>query len=78
FGMVGIAILFWLFIEIFRNAWKNRDTPLGFFLLSTALVVFVSGVFNSQILDTGTLFLFAVTTGFQQGFPKFQDRALSA
>jgi len=78
FGLVGVVILFWLFIEIFKNAWKNRDTPLGFFLLSTVLVVFVSGVFNSQILDTGTLFIFALSAGFQQGFPEFQDGALSS
>ena len=46
FGIVGVAVLFWLFIEIIKNAWKNRETPLGYFLLSTSLVIFISGVFN--------------------------------
>ncbi len=72
FGLVGVAVLFWLFVEIIKNAWKNRKTPLGYFLLSTSLVIFISGVFNSQILDTGTLFIFALSAGFQQGFPAFQ------
>jgi len=74
FGLIGVGIFFWLFAEFFKNAWKNRTTPLGFFLFSTILVVFVSGVFNSQILDTGTLFLFSLASGFQQGFPEFQKK----
>ena len=78
FGLVGVAVLFWLFIEIIKNAWKNRKTPLGYFLLSTSLVIFISGVFNSQILDTGTLFIFALSAGFQQGFPAFQSKQPSA
>jgi len=69
-GPIVFAFL-WFFWEILRNAWEERNTPLGFFVLSTALVILVSGLVNSQILDAGTAFLLAVVTGLQNGFPKF-------
>jgi len=71
YGIVGIIAYLWLFVEIIRNAWEQRETPVGFFVLSAAIVVFVSGLFNTTILDVGTLFLLAVAVGLQQAFPKF-------
>ncbi|MBW1744392.1 MAG: O-antigen ligase family protein [Deltaproteobacteria bacterium] len=71
YGIVGIIAYFWLFVETLRNAWQQRETPVGFFVLSTAIVVFVSGLFNTTIIDVGTLFLLAVAVGLQQAFPKF-------
>ena len=71
YGIVGIIAYLWLFVETIRNAWEQRETPVGFFVLSAAIVIFVSGLFNTTILDVGTLFLLAVAVGLQQAFPKF-------
>lgn len=71
FGFLGIFVLLWLFGEAFKNSWQHKQTPLGWFVFSTVLVIFVSGIFNSQILDAGTAYLFSLAIGLQQGFPKF-------
>jgi O-antigen ligase len=68
YGILGITAFFWFFIEILKNVWPRRDSPLGYFVLSTALVILVSGLFNAQTLDAGMAFLLAVTAGLQQGF----------
>lgn len=71
FGIVGLVIFFWFFWEMISNAWKERKTPLGYFILSVALVIFVSGLVNTQILDANTAFFLAVAAGLQQGLQKF-------
>ena len=71
YGIIGIIAYLWLLVETIKNAWKQREEPVGFFVLSVALVVFVSGFFNTTILDVGTLFLLAVAVGLQQSFPEF-------
>jgi O-antigen ligase len=73
FGIFGIIAFIWFFWDIFKNSWKERNTLLGFFVLSTALVIFVSGWFDLQLLDAGTAFLLAVATGLQSGFSKFSE-----
>jgi O-antigen ligase len=73
YGIIGIIAYLWLFAETIRNAWEQRETPVGFFVLSSAVVIFVSGLFNTTVLDVGTLFLLAVAVGLQQAFPKFAD-----
>jgi O-antigen ligase len=71
YGIIGIVAYLWLFAETIRNSWEQRETVVGFFVLSVAIVIFVSGLFNTTILDAGTLFLLAVAVGLQQAFPKF-------
>jgi O-antigen ligase len=71
FGVIGIFALLWFFWEMIRNAWEERDTPLGYFVLSTALVILVSGLVTTPIIDSSTAFLLSLTTGLQNGFPKF-------
>jgi O-antigen ligase len=71
YGIVGIITYLWLFVETIKNAWKQKDEPVGFFVLSVALVIIVSGLFNTTVLDVGTLFLLAVAVGLQQTFPAF-------
>ncbi len=73
YGIIGVLALAWLFWEVIKNAWKQRHTPIGFFVLSASLVIFVSGTFNTQILDTGTAFLFAVSVGLQSSFRDTQN-----
>ncbi|MBW2669746.1 MAG: O-antigen ligase family protein [Deltaproteobacteria bacterium] len=71
YGVIGVAAFFWLFGEIVKNAFKQRHNLLGFFVLSSTLVILVSGLFNAQILDAGMAFFLAVTVGLQQGFRQF-------
>ena len=71
FGLIGIFALVWLFWEMIRNAWEERNTPLGYFVLSTALVIIVSGLVDTQIMDSSTALLLSLATGLQNGFPKF-------
>ncbi len=71
YGLIGILALTWLFWELFKNSWPQRHTPTGFFVFSSTLVIFVSGIFNCQILNAGTAFLLAMTAGLQEGFPQF-------
>ncbi len=71
FGVIGILALLWFFWEIFRNAWEERHTPLGYFVFSAILAIFIIGLVNTSIIDTSTAFLLALATGLQNGFPKF-------
>lgn len=71
FGLIGVFALTWLFWELFKNSWPQRNTVTGYFVFSSALVIFVSGIFNSQVLNAGTAFLLAMTAGLQEGFPRF-------
>jgi hypothetical protein len=70
FGIVGAIAFCWFFGELIKNAWKQRHTPLGYFVLSAALVLLTGGLFNSYLLDAGTISLLAVVTGLQRNFEK--------
>jgi O-antigen ligase len=74
YGAIGIFALSWFFWEIIRNSLAERHTPLGYFILSTALVIFVSGLVDTHILDSGPAFLLAVATGLQNGLAKYAGR----
>jgi O-antigen ligase len=74
YGVIGIFALSWFFWEIIRNAWGERHTPLGYFILSTALVILVSGLVDTHILDSGPAFLLSVATGLQNGLAKYAGR----
>ena len=73
FGIVGVLALTWLFWELLKNSWPQRKTVTGYFVFSSALVIFVSGILNCQILNAGTAFLLAVTAGLQEAFPQFSS-----
>lgn len=73
FGIIGIAVLFWFFWEITANAWRERNTELGYFLLIISLAIFVSGLVNTQILDANTAFFLAIAAGLQQGLKRFSN-----
>jgi len=70
FGILGIAVFIWFFWILFRNGWRNRDKPVGYFILATGLVIFVGGFTDTHILDAGPAFLLAATTGLQAALPK--------
>lgn len=72
-GVLGLLVFFWLFGEMFRNGWKEGDTLIGHFVLCSSLVLFVNGLFNTTVLDAGTLLLLSLTVGFQRALPEFSE-----
>lgn len=64
FGIVGVISCLWLFWNMFIRSWRCRKTPLGYFVFSTCLVLFLGGLFDTQILNTGTLLMLSMTYGF--------------
>ena len=64
FGIAGIIAFFWLFWNMLSRSWRSRETPLGYFVFSTGLVLFLGGMFDTQILNTGTLLMLAMSYGF--------------
>lgn len=77
YGIIGVFVILWFFGEILKNAWHERETPLGFFILSTALVIFFGGLVDTYIKDAGTLLLLAVVTGLQNGLQRFNQCPVS-
>jgi len=69
YGILGVFALAWLFWVLLKTGWRNRGHPVGFFILSGALVVFVGGLVDTHVLDAGSAFLLAIVTGL---VPTFQ------
>jgi len=69
FGIAGIISCFWLFWSMFIRSFRSRETPVGYFILSTCLVLFLGGIFDTQILNTGTLLMLTMTYGFLSHLP---------
>ena len=63
FGIFGIAACFWLFWKMFKTSWRLRNTALGYFVFSACIVLFLGGMFDTQILNTGTLLFLSLTYG---------------
>lgn len=69
YGILGLIIFGWLFWVLLKAGWRNRDDPVGFFILSSTLVILVGGLTDTHILDAGGAFLLAVTTGLLASLP---------
>jgi O-antigen ligase len=78
YGIFGILAFVWLFGEMIRNAWNLRKEIRGHFILCTAIVIFISGLFNTTILDAGTLLLLSLAAGLQGGLPRFGQNSEDA
>ncbi|MBF0413002.1 MAG: O-antigen ligase family protein [Desulfamplus sp.] len=63
FGIVGLFSYLWLCWVMFKKSWQHRDEIQGYFALSILLVIFISGFFNSQIIDSGPALFFALGYG---------------
>lgn len=63
FGFLGILAYFWFFWKMFKISWDSRKTSLGFFVFSTCSVLFLGGMFDTQILNTGTFLFLTATYG---------------
>lgn len=68
FGIFGMAACFWLFWKMFKISWQSRETVLGYFIFSTCIVLFIGGMFDTLILNTGTLLLLSLTYGLMNHF----------
>ncbi len=73
FGIFGVAACFWLFWKMFRRSWLYRKTALGYFVFSTCSVLFLGGMFDTQILNTGTLLFLSLTYGLMNHLRKHVD-----
>ena len=63
FGIFGLFVFGWLFWTLIKSGWPYRNSPTGFFILASSLVILVGGLTDTHILDAGGLFLLALTTG---------------
>jgi O-antigen ligase len=68
YGIIGLAVFFWFFFVLLRNGWYNRGDPVGYFILSGALVLFVAGTLDTHVLDAGPAFLLAILSGLQETY----------
>ncbi|MBF0242380.1 MAG: O-antigen ligase family protein [Desulfamplus sp.] len=64
FGVVGIFSYLWLCWVMFKKSWGCKYEIQGYFALSILLVIFISGFFNSQIIDSGPALFFSLGYGF--------------
>lgn len=74
FGSVGVILFAWFFWVLLRNGWRNRETPIGFFILASTLVILVGGLTDTHIVDAGAAFLLATTTGLQASLKRTVSR----
>lgn len=74
YGMIGIVLFIWLFWELLRNGWKEKNTLVGHLVLCAALVLFLNGLFNTTILDAGTVLLLTLVVGLQRASAGFSGR----
>ena len=72
FGLLGIVAYFWLCWIMLSRAWGSRHQIRGYFSISIFWVIFISGFFNSQILDSGPALFFALGYGLI-GYADFQN-----
>lgn len=70
YGIFGIAACLWLFWKMFKMSWRSRETALGYFIFSTCMVLFLGGMFDTQILNTGTLLFLSLTYGMMNHLSK--------
>ena len=75
YGLLGVFGFIWFYYEMLKNGWKNRQRAPGYFVLSTALIMLVTGLFNTQMLDAGTVFLLSLAAGVQQSLPCFNNES---
>ncbi|MFH2058459.1 MAG: O-antigen ligase family protein [Pseudomonadota bacterium] len=63
YGLIGMLSCFWLFWNMFKRSWRMRKTRTGYFIFSSCVVLFLGGLFDTQILNTGTLLFLSLSYG---------------
>ena len=74
FGIFGLAACFWFFWKMFKLSWRARETGLGYFVFSSCLVLFLGGMFDTQLLNTGTLLFLTMAYGMMNHFEGVEAR----
>jgi O-antigen ligase len=70
FGIVGLLVFGWFFWVLLKRGWNNRKSPIGFFVLSSGLVILVGGIVDTPLLNGDSSFLLAVVTGLLSALAK--------
>lgn len=65
FGIIGVAVLLWMFTAFLRAGWRHRDTLPGFAILSYGIIMIIASLTDSQIIEVHSAILFALLTGLQ-------------
>ncbi|MCF8044284.1 MAG: O-antigen ligase family protein [Desulfarculaceae bacterium] len=72
FGIAGVIVCLWMFWIMLKTSWKYRHTQIGCFVLGIALVMFISGMFDTLIINSGTSILFSLGYGFLNHLEKLE------
>ncbi|MCG8618964.1 MAG: O-antigen ligase family protein [Desulfobacterales bacterium] len=76
FGIAGLFCILWLFGRLFFTAWKGRHTALGYLILTSSLVLFATGMFDTQILNTNTLLMLTIIYGLQGPLIRIREKEM--
>jgi O-antigen ligase len=63
YGILGVIAIAWLYIILFRDGWRRRNTVEGFSTLSFIIVLFVGSLTATQAMTTATGMLLALFLG---------------
>lgn len=61
FGLFGVIPFLWLLWKMFKISWNKRNEKMGFFVLSSLAAFFLSGMLDTQIVNTSSVLFFALT-----------------
>ena len=70
FGIVGLLVFGWFFYVLLKIGWHNRKSPIGFFVLSSGLIILVGGIADTPLLNADSSFFLAMVTGMLSALPK--------
>jgi O-antigen ligase len=65
FGILGFAVLCWMFYAFLKVGWRHRDNLLGFSILSYGIIMVTASITDSQIIEVHSAILFALFAGLQ-------------
>jgi hypothetical protein len=63
FGVFGVFSILWLFWTMLKISWKNRGSPTGYLVFSICIVIFLGGIFDTLIINSGTSLLLPLGYG---------------
>jgi len=70
YGLPGIITIVWMMTVLFRSGWHNKNSVIGFSVLSFALVFFVGSLVNTMILGSANTAWASVFIGLQGALKK--------
>lgn len=73
FGLVGLASLLWLIWIYLKRGWQNRNSYVGFAVLSFGIVFIIGSLSDTEIRSHATLTMLALLTGIKTEQDKEMD-----